>query len=295
MYLFGKGLKSNIMDPLLKLQKAANHIKSNDLDFELTYDYPNELGDVILSFEQMRKELKETLYRQWQVEQQQKEMVGALAHDLRSPLTIIKGHVEMLQDGAYLNKQRCLKYLESIEGATERATLLIEDLNRLSDLERISMTLHFVIEPLAPFLQDKVEEYAPIALQKQVQLKLIIPSKLKQVSIKFDSLRVSQVLDNILMNAFRYTKSLIQISMIQTEGENITLTIDDDGGGFTKEELVKALDKFYRGDQSRSAHEAHSGLGLYICKQIVEQHGGKIEIGNNKLGGAFVRLTLPPE
>ena len=293
MYLFGKGLKSNIMDPLLKLQKAANHIKSNDLDFELTYDYPNELGDVILSFEQMRKELKETLYRQWQVEQQQKEMIGALAHDLRSPLTIIKGHVEMLQDGAYLNEQRCLKYLESIEGATERATLLIEDLNRLSDLERIGMTLHLVFKPVVPFLQDKVEEYAPIALQKQVQLKLIIPSDLKQVSIKFDSLRVSQVLDNTLMNAFRYAKSLIQISMIQTEGEHIALTIDDDGGGFTKEELVKALDKFYRGDQARSAHEAHSGLGLYICKQIVEQHGGKIEIGNNKLGGAFVRLTFP--
>lgn len=293
MYLFGKGLKSNIMDPLLKLQKAANHIKSNDLDFELTYDYSNELGDVILSFEQMRKELRETLYRQWQVEQKQKEMVGALAHDLRSPLTIIKGHVEMLQDGAYLNEQRCLKYLESIEGATERATLLIEDLNRLSDLERISMPLYFVIEPLAPFLQDKVEEYTPLALQKQVQLKLIIPSELKQVSIKFDSLRLSQVLDNILMNAFRYATRLIQISMFQTEGTTIILTFDDDGVGFTKEELVKALDKFYRGDQSRSTHEAHSGLGLYICKQIVEQHGGKIEIGNSKLGGAFVRLTFP--
>lgn len=155
------------------------------------------------------------------------------------------------------------------------------------------MTLHFVIEPLAPFLQDKVEEYAPLALQKQVQLKLIIPSELTQVSIKFDSLRVSQVLDNILMNAFRYTKSSIQISMTPTKDQAITLTIDDDGGGFIKEELVKALDKFYSGDSSRSAYDAHFGLGLYICKQLVEQHGGKIEIGNNKLGRAFVSFILP--
>lgn len=293
MWLFGKRLTSNIMKPLVKLQWASNKIRNNDLDFKLEYEYPNELGEVITSFEQMRKQLKETLYRQWQLEQQQKEMIGALAHDLRTPLTIIKGHLELLQEGAYRNEARCLKYLTAMEGATQRATLLVEDLNLLSDLDRINLSVQVEPVEIASFIKRIMCEYQVVAQQKNLELVLRIKEEMIDDKIMVDPLRLSQMIDNIMMNAFRYAKHLIVVRLTHTESNEVQITIANDGPNFSKEELEKACDRFYRKEVSRSNKEAHSGLGLYSCKCLTEQQGGRISLFNHNELGACVSIIFP--
>lgn len=292
MWLFGKKLTSNIMKPLMKLQWAANKIRNYDLDFKLEYEYPNELGEVIISFEQMRKKLKETLYRQWQLEQQQKEMIGALAHDLRTPLTIVKGHLELLQEGAYRNEARCLKYLSTMEGAINRSTLLVEDLNLLSDLDQINLTIQ--VEPIevSSFIKRMVKEYHVLSQKKNLELVLQMREETIGDEIMVDPLRLSQMIDNIMMNAFRYAKHSIVVLLTHTESNEVQITIGNDGPHFSKEELKKACEKFYRKDISRSNQEAHSGLGLYSCKCLVEQQGGRISLFNHDELGACVAIVF---
>ena len=293
MWFFGKKLKINVMIPLQKLKWASQKIENQDLDFELHEDYNNEFNEVIVSFEKMRKTLKETLTKQWQIEQQQKELISALAHDLRSPLTVIKGHVELLQDGAYQNEARCLKYLNVLEGATNRSIVLVEDLNLLSQLDQLDFIFQQENVNVLQYFSTELESYEDICLKYQLNLRTDLDLLNPTLIMKCDPLRLSRVLDNILMNACRYAPTSSDIGvLVYQKNKAVICEITDQGNGFSEEDLKYGLEKFYRGNKARSK-DGGSGLGLYICQRIMKLHGGEIVLSNQESGGAKVVVYLP--
>lgn len=290
--IFGSKLSKNINKPLKELIEASKKIKENDLDFTLNYSYDNELGSVIDSFEEMRKQLKITLKNQWNVEEEKRDMISSLSHDLRSPLTLIKGNAQLLEDGAYKNEERLLKYLNIINKSTDRAILLVEDLNTLNKLENPHFKLNLKKVNLKDFLKSKIDEYRILGDQNNIEINLKTENISKDFSYNFDKFNISRVLDNIFMNSLRYTKEGGNITLKVLIKENkLNFIIYDEGKGFTKEDLNLALNKFYRGDKSRQKNSGNSGLGLYICKIIIEKHKGKIHIYNNE-NGAVVEFFI---
>ncbi|MGL4374091.1 MAG: sensor histidine kinase, partial [Turicibacter sp.] len=293
MWLFGRNLSKNITIPLQKLSYASKKITSQDLEFTVEYAYDNELGEVIQSFDKMRETLKITLKRQWEIEQQQKDLVAALAHDLRTPLTLIKGHVELLMDGAYKQEARLLKYLNVMDRASDRATLLVEDLNLLSQIDNGTFRLNKSLLKIGDYFSEKISDYESLIQVKGLSLAYTLDEQLVDKLMEIDPLRFSQVIDNIMTNACRYAPASSQISMcISCEGDSLHVRISDEGIGFSAEDLKYAFDKFYRGDVSRSKQDANSGLGLFICKEIIELHGGTISLTNATLSGAIVDICL---
>ena len=216
----------------------------------------------------MRINLKETLNKQWKVEKEKREIIQALSHDLRTPLTVVKGHVELLQSGAYKKEDRLKRYLNTIEKSTNRAVLLVEDLNVLSKIDDVDFRLHKVKIYLKEFITEKFEEYRTLVLDKKINFNVELINIENDTFIYIDKSQISRVIDNIITNSFRYMSENGNLNVkISNINNNVIFKIKDDGCGFIEKDLDKVFDRFYKGDKSRTKGEGNSGLGLYISKK----------------------------
>lgn len=292
-YIYGIRLSKNINEPLQKIKMASTKVQNRDLDFQLDYPYNNELGEVIESFNNMKIALKTTLEEQWNMEEERKEIIAGLSHDLRSPLTVIKGKVDLLLEAGCNNVERTSKYLESINNSTERAIVLVEDLNTVNKMDKPEFVITITKNNIQNFLCEKLENLIVIASSKDIEIKL------HKYNIKddsywfFDREAISRVLDNVVINGIRHSNrnGEINIKVILKDSELIFI-IDDSGKGFTNEALKKGLKKFYRGDKARSTKDGNLGLGLYISNKLVEMHKGDLRISNNRNGSGRVKFNL---
>ncbi|AWH76245.1 ATP-binding protein [Clostridioides difficile] len=285
-----KRFVKNINQPLHLLIDASNKIKEKDLDFEIDYYSDNELGKLCSAFSEMKDELKGSLSAQWKMEQERVEMVEALAHDLKSPLSIILGYTDALIGNNTDDNEKLHRYLTVIRENTEKSAALVQKMQYTSDLEKSNIQLNLVPINLPEFLRQKVQDYELQAHQKEVELILKMQGNI-QSPIQIDVDRLTRIFDNIISNSLQYTPSGGNISItVKDEKNRISYEICDSGSGFSSKDLKKALDKFYRGDEARQTKGGHSGLGLYIVKQLVEQLGGSVKIENSKSGGACVKF-----
>lgn len=284
-----KRFVKNINQPLHLLIDASKKIKEKDLDFEIDYYSDNELGKLCSAFSEMKDELKGSLSAQWKMEQERVEMVEALAHDLKSPLSIILGYTDALIGNNTDDNEKLHRYLTVIRENTEKSAALVQKMQYTSDLEKSNIQLNLVPINLPEFLRQKVQDYELQAHQKEVELILKMKGNI-QSPIQIDVDRLTRIFDNIISNSLQYTPSGGNISITVKDEKNcISYEICDSGRGFSSKDLKKALDKFYRGDEARQTKGGHSGLGLYIVKQLVEQLGGSVKIENSKSGGACVK------
>lgn len=285
-----KRFVKNINQPLHLLIDASKKIKEKDLDFEIDYYSDNELGKLCSAFSEMKDELKGSLSAQWKMEQERVEMVEALAHDLKSPLSIILGYTDALIGNNTDDNEKLHRYLTVIRENTEKSAALVQKMQYTSDLEKSNIQLNLVPINLPEFLRQKVQDYELQAHQKEVELILKMRGNI-QSPIQIDVDRLTRIFDNIISNSLQYTPSGGNISITVKDEKNcISYEICDSGRGFSSKDLKKALDKFYRGDEARQTKGGHSGLGLYIVKQLVEQLGGSVKIENSKSGGACVKF-----
>ncbi|MBH6947007.1 HAMP domain-containing protein [Clostridioides difficile] len=285
-----KRFVKNINQPLHLLIDASKKIKEKDLDFEIDYYSDNELGKLCSAFSEMKDELKGSLSAQWKMEQERVEMVEALAHDLKSPLSIILGYTDALIGNNTDDNEKLHRYLTVIRENTEKSAALVQKMQYTSDLEKSNVQLNLVPINLPEFLRQKVQDYELQAHQKEVELILKMKGNI-QSPIQIDVDRLTRIFDNIISNSLQYTPSGGNISITVKDEKNcISYEICDSGRGFSSKDLKKALDKFYRGDEARQTKGGHSGLGLYIVKQLVEQLGGSVKIENSKSGGACVKF-----
>ncbi|MDF2988629.1 MAG: histidine kinase [Eubacterium sp.] len=294
LIVFSKEFSQRISKPLKELINSVDKIKQRDLDFVINDTLEDEIGDLARAFEEMRKSLQNSLMREWQLEQERRDMVAAITHDLRTPLAIIQGHAEGLQDGLKYNNDKLDSYLTIIEQNSLRAKKLIEEMNMLVEIDGAGFELNQSLTDINEYLKDKASEAAYLAEKEMISLETEI-SDLRAESelVYLDTDRLSQIIDNILNNAIRYTPKGGSISFCTSiKNDRADFKIYDTGKGFLEKDLPNLFKKFYKGDASRSMNKGHSGLGLYIAHSIVKKYGGEIKGYNLNNGGACIEFSI---
>lgn len=184
--------------------------------------------------------------------------------------------------------EKLSKYLEVIKGNAEKCSTLVQQMQYTMDLERADVQLQLVPVKLSEFIEQKVHQYELQAKQKEITITLNVQGE-TETSILIDKDKLERILDNIVSNSLQYTPTGGRIDIsVKAEKENIFYEICDSGSGFSKKDLEKAFDKFYRGDEARRSKDGHSGLGLFIVKQLLEQLEGSIKLSNKESGGVCV-------
>lgn len=286
--VFSRRFAKKINEPLNILKSAARKIKQKDLDFEIDYHANNELGQLCTAFSEMKEELQNSLSVQWRMEQERVEMVAALAHDLKSPLSIILAYTDALLEDNQEGNKELLQYLSIIRENAERSALLVKQMQYTTGLENSNAALSLVEINLKDFLLREMQVHEMQAEKEQIHIRLQMQGEIPEL-MKIDTDKLRRILDNILSNSLQYTPAGGQINVeVMPDKERILYKICDTGCGFSEKDLRKALERFYRGDEARQTKDGHSGLGLYIAKQLTEQLGGSIQIGNGENGGACV-------
>ncbi len=293
--LIGKKFSKQMEKPFHSLMEGVKKVQNHDLDFTLVeFKTVKELQQLVAAFEEMRVALKVSLERQWQIEEERKEMVAAIAHDLRTPLTIIHGHVEGLLDGGVKDKERLERYLQAIFTSTERAVQLMNQLNTVSIIDHPQFSIEYRLVNVEEFIKNKSNEYDILCAEKNIFFITSTNIESSHFNVNMDPQRISQVLDNIIINSIRHTPKNGTIEWkTTTNGDTITFDITDNGPGFQNDNTERVFTKFHREDQSRTGTGAHFGLGLYIAYIIVKKHHGTISAQNRPEGGACIKVTIP--
>jgi two-component system sensor histidine kinase BaeS len=275
-------LARSLTSPLRDLTRAAQAMSRGDLEQRIAVRSDDELGALARSFNQLSEDLVHA-------RAQRRQMTADIAHELRTPLSLILGHSEALADGVLEPKQESF---DVIYDEARRLTRLVDDLHTLS----LSDAGQLVIwrEPTSPeeLLRAAATAHAADAEARGVALDLTMDADLPKVDVDRD--RIIQVLHNLLSNALRYTPSGGRIALsAQRVGGMVRFGVQDSGPGIAADDLDSVFERFYRADPSRGRDGGGSGLGLAIARSIIEQHGGRIWAESVPGAGATLRMDLP--
>ena len=289
-------VSNSIMGPLNKLKEASKKISEGNLDFEIDYTGSDEITDVIRQFDQMRRKLIESNVQQRIYEEDRKELIAGISHDLRTPLTSIKGYVSGLIDGIADSPEKQQKYLTTIYNTAVDMDKLVDDLFLFSKLDLNKIPFVFEHIEIGSFVSQCCDELKFSMEKKNVCLTFANLCK-DSVYVMIDRDQFARVLINIAENSAKYKKNEIgslYIAVTEQEGEAI-IALKDDGIGVDSSMVGKIFDSFYRDDPARTNPIKGSGLGLSIAKQIVTSHGGRIWAESNLGEGLTVYISLPTD
>jgi len=278
--------------PLNKLRHAANSIAQGNLDFSIETRGLDEIKDFTKAFENMRHELEESKKREALILENRQQLITNISHDLRTPITSISGYVEGLLDGKGENPERMDRYLKTIKSKTEYLNSMINDLFQFSQIELGNYSLNCKLWNSRELTNSLLE---PIELSfEDLDWNLEVIRPFPSAPINVDHSRISQVVENIVQNSLKYTPVGGSIHIEGSiEDHNYVLTFSDTGIGIDKDALPYVFEAFFREDKSRTQSLGGSGLGLSICKKIVEMHGGHMNISSEKGEGTKLAIYLP--
>lgn len=282
----------SILKPLNTLKRATEKIKEENLDFKIVPTSKDELGDLSLAFEEMRQKLKESIDLQLQYEENRKELISNISHDLKTPMTAIKGYVEGIRDGVADTPEKIEKYLSIIAKKTEDMDLLIDELFLFSKLDLKKLPFAFEHVEIMKYLDECIEELRFDLEKHGITIKWT--RKIAPTYVIADREKLKRVIMNIIGNSVKYldkTKGQIGFSIID-KSEKVMIQISDNGPGIDPEALPFIFDRFYRADKSRSTLTGGSGLGLAIAKQIIKEHRGEIWAESEINRGTIISFTL---
>lgn len=286
----------SIIRPLRALKKAADQIKEGNLDFVVRQESKDEIGELALSFEQMRSRLKQSVQRQLQYEENRKELISNISHDLKTPITAIKGYVEGIMDGVTNTPEKLDKYVRTIYNKSVQMDRLIDELFLFSKLDLNSQPFHFEQVNLVSFLQDCIDELHMDIEKQGVSFQFEEEPGLSAAWVDADRDKLKRVVINIIENAMKYMdkdKEQAFIRMrIKVTAQWYAIEIEDNGQGIDPEALPHIFDRFYRADRSRNTNTGGSGLGLAIAKQIMEGHDGGISAASVPGAGTVITIRL---
>lgn len=287
-------LSKQIVNPIIRLRNATRQIQQGNYDFQLKAPSKDEIGSLFQSFEEARKRLKESEETQMKYEQSRNELITNISHDLKTPITTIKGYIEGILDGVPQSKEKRDKYLQTIYQNAVHMESLIEDLFLLSKFDLDQSLYQFEEINIKEYLADCYEELQFDLQEKGIKLQYEANYD-EQKLIKADRQQLKRVIQNIINNAINYRNAFnpeINIRLTEQEQEAL-IEIKDNGSGTSPEILEKIFDRFYKEDLSRSACSSGSGLGLYIARKIIVEHGGHIWAKSQPGYGASIFFTLP--
>ena len=267
----------SIAVPLVKLKKATQNIKEGNLYFVLDVEGKDEFSELCQDFEEMRRRLKESTEEKSLIEKENRELISNISHDLKTPITAVKGYVEGIMDGVADTPEKMDRYVRTIYNKTNEMDHLINELTFYSKIDTNRIPYTFSKLNVEDYFEDCSEE---VGLELETRgIELVYANYVeKDVMVIADGEQIRRVIHNIISNAIKYMdkpKGIIQIR-IKDVGDFIQIEIEDNGKGIGPKDLPYIFDRFYRTDVSRNSSKGGSGIGLSIVKKILEDHGGKV-------------------
>lgn len=285
-------LTGRISATLQTLRQAADNLRSGDLNFEILTCPERELDELCQALESVRRQMKEAAAKQARAQKERGLLMANLSHDLRTPITVIKGYVEGIKDGIAATEEKRAHYLATIYNKTLALEQLVADMRDFSEYELGRMQYHFERVDLTALLADLSEEYRLDVEGAGMSLNVQLPKEALWATA--DRRKLKRVLDNLVSNAIKYghTGGAIALTAQPYQG-GIIVQVSDNGRGISPQAMGHIFDSFYREDTARSSAVPGSGLGLAICKSIMESHHGKIWLTSREGEGTDAYLYLP--
>ena len=273
----GLWIYRSIAVPLVKLKKATKNIKEGNLDFVLEVEGNDEFSQLCQDFEEMRKRLKESTEEKILMDKENKELISNISHDLKTPITAVKGYVEGIMDGVADTPEKMDRYVRTIYNKTNEMDHLINEQTFYSKIDTNRIPYTFSKLNVEDYFSDCAEE---LGLEMETRgIELVYANYVeKGVQVIADGEQIRRVIHNIVSNAIKYMekpRGIIQLR-VKDVGDFIQVEIEDNGKGIAAKDLPYIFDRFYRTDVSRNSSKGGSGIGLSIVKKIMEDHGGKV-------------------
>ncbi len=274
-----------LQKPLAELQAGAERIMQNDLDFSIHSISKDELGQLCNSFEKMRLELLQNNRELWRQMEERKRLNAAFSHDLRNPVTVLKGSAKILKKGlangtlSSANAQDSVAMIEDYTGRIETYIEAMSSIQRLEELQCSPKNISF-----ETVLKELADSARLLTMDSSIKIEVKVEDQFEtlQKNVWLDKPMVFNVAENLITNAVRFAKTKIQISL-KLDKETLILSVQDDGPGFPQAILRKGAEPFLRGDEGND-HSPHFGMGLYVCRLLCEKHNGSLQLQNTQDG-----------
>lgn len=295
-------MSRRILHPIRELKEAAEHIKAGQLEHAVDVRCQDELGQLGRAFEEMRQRLRDSVQDQLKMEQNRKQLIAHISHDLKTPITAIMGYVEGMLDGVADSPERMDKYARTIHMHAREMDRLIDELFLYSKLDLNRVPFRFVDIDMHDYVEGLVEEFK--LRMESAGVVMAVELSDKPLRVQADPDQLKRVFANVIGNSFNHMdkdEKHISLRLAPDEAEEgyIRIEIRDNGAGIDREALPHVFDHFYRAESSRHKNNGGSGLGLAIARQIVKAHGGKIwadsELGKGTLVAFTLRETRRPD
>ena len=289
----GLWIYRSVAAPLVKLRKATQNIKEGNLDFVLEVDGTDEFAELCRDFEEMRRRLKESAEEKVLLDKENKELISNISHDLKTPITAVKGYVEGIMDGVADTPEKMDRYIRTIYNKTNEMDHLINELTFYSKIDTNRIPYTFSKLNVDDYFSDCAEEVGLELETRGIQLYYANYVE-KDVLVIADGEQIRRVIHNIISNAIKYMdkpKGVIQIR-VKDVGDFIQVEIEDNGKGIASKDLTYIFDRFYRTDVSRNSSKGGSGIGLSIVRKILEDHGGKVWATSREGIGTIMYFVL---
>lgn len=289
----GLWIYRSVATPLVKLRKATQNIKEGNLDFVLDVEGTDEFSELCRDFEEMRRRLKESAEEKIILDKENKELISNISHDLKTPITAVKGYVEGIMDGVADTPEKMDRYVRTIYNKTNEMDHLINELTFYSKIDTNRIPYTFSKLNVDDYFSDCAEEVGLELETRGIQLYYANYVD-RSVQVIADGEQIRRVIHNIIGNAIKYMdkeKGVIQIR-VKDVGDFVQVEIEDNGKGIASKDLSFIFDRFYRTDVSRNSSKGGSGIGLSIVRKIMEDHGGKVWATSREGIGTIMYFVL---
>lgn len=275
--LLGIWMYRGIIGPLTQLKKAAHNIEEGNLEFTVGNCGIEEFDALCSDFEEMRKRLKDTSEERVSFDQENKELISNISHDLKTPITAVKGYVEGIMDGVADTPEKMDKYIQTIYNKANEMDRLVDELTFYSKIDTDRIPYTFSKIHISDYFNDCVDELK-VELESQGVVLKSSNNVDESIIVIADAEQIKRVINNIISNAVKYmNKPEKTIVMRLTDvGDFVQMAIEDNGKGIANKDISNIFERFYRTDASRNSATGGSGIGLSIVKKVVEDHGGKV-------------------
>lgn len=288
----------SVIIPINTLHAATNAMKEGNLDYSIEGDPEDEIGQLCVDFEEMRIRLKELIDVRLRYEQEMKELISNISHDLRTPITAIKGYAEGIIDGVADTKEKQEKYLKTIYTKANDLSVLVDELSFYSKIDCNTMPYTFTCINLGDYFEDCLGEITLDLEVKNIEVEYHNETD-KETRVNVDAEQLKRVISNIIGNSVKYMgKGQGRIIIHIRDGaeynrtEDVVISIEDTGAGIPAKDIPFIFERFYRADASRNSTKGGTGLGLAIVKKIIEDHMGTIWADSEVDKGTVIYFTL---
>lgn len=282
-----------VMRPLGKMQVAAKKIKEGNLDFELRPEADDEMGNLCQDLEEMRRRLQDNAEEKVKFDKESKELISNISHDLKTPVTTIKGYAEGIMDGVADTPEKMEKYIRTIYNKANEMNTLINELTLYSKIDTNRIPYNFNTLSVNAYFDDCAEDLSVELESKNVEFGYFNYVD-KEVKVIADAEQIRRVIHNIVNNSLKYMdkpRGMINLR-VKDVGDFVQVELEDNGKGIAAKDLPNIFERFYRTDASRNSSTGGSGIGLSVVRKIIEEHGGKIWATSREDTGTTMYFVL---